>query len=46
MKDGDRFIQLAERRNKLRLLVLLFHSPELTQRDHIDWLDFEKANKN
>ena len=46
MKDGDKFIQLVERRNKLKLLVLLFYSPALTQRDHIDWLDYFKVNRN
>jgi len=46
MKDGDRFVQLTNRRNALRHLWLLFESPVLTQRDAVDWLDFYKANKN
>ena len=44
MKDGDRFVQLLNRRNAL--LWLLLNSAELTQRDYFDWLDFSQCNKN
>jgi len=46
MKDGDKFVELVNRRNALKYLWLLFSSPILMRRDHIDWLDFYQANKN
>ena len=46
MKDGDRFVQLLNRRNALLWLWLLLNSAELTQRDYFDWLDFSQCNKN
>jgi len=46
MKDGDRFIELVNRRNALRYLWELFTYSSWLQRDYFDWLDYCRTNKN
>ena len=44
MKDGNKFLELAKKRDALKTLWVLFSSP-LLKRDALDWQDFFRGNK-
>jgi len=45
MKDGDKLLQLVNRRNALRYLWVVFTLPILTY-DYFEWRGYSKQNKN